>query len=418
MEARRIFDDGHIQEVLDLAMRLGEVLLFSGESAAATTETMLRTARVAGLRDCAVDITLTSITMCYHRGSRAAPLTTMRLVHHRTLDLSRLNAAVRLAGRVQQGGLAPAAAADELDKIVRAPHPYRRWVATAGWAGMAGSVAALLGGGVGVIGVAVGVTALIDRVGRTVNRYGLPPFFQQVLGGLLATVTTVALLATGLLGPGTVAPLVVAAAMTVLLSGLSLVGTVRDAISGYYVTAAGRSVEVAISAAGLLAGVVLGLQADAAAGVGLQVAAEVRGGGPVAVRVVAAGLVAGCFALAGYAPARFIAVAALVGATGFGAYTLGELAGLGPVTATGFAAVAVGVGAALFHRLTGGPQLVVTLAGITPLLPGFTAYRGTYQLAVQGSAEGVVTVMLALVIGLALAAGVVLGEWFVSRLIP
>lgn len=90
MAARRILDDGHSQEVLDLAMRLGEALLASGESAAATTETMLRTATAAGLPDCAVDITLTSITMCYHRGAHAAALTTMRLVHHRTLDLSRL----------------------------------------------------------------------------------------------------------------------------------------------------------------------------------------------------------------------------------------------------------------------------------------------------------------------------------------
>ncbi|MGH8922125.1 MAG: threonine/serine exporter family protein, partial [Actinomycetes bacterium] len=218
---------------------------------------------------------------------------------------------------------------------------------------------------------------------------------------------------TGLLGPATVAPLVVAAAMTVLLSGLSLVGTVQDAISGYSVTAAGRMVEVAISSAGLLVGVVLGLQADPTVGVGLQVAADVQGGGTLVVRVVA-----GFFALAGYAPARFIAIAALVGAMGFVVYTLGELAGIGPVTATGFAAVAVGAGAGLFHWVSGGPQLAVSLAGIAPLLPGFTAYRGIYQLAVQGAAEGVVTVMLALVIGLALAAGVVLGEWLVSRLTP
>lgn len=45
-------------------------------------------------------------------------------------------------------------------------------------------------------------------------------------------------------------------------------------------------------------------------------------------------------------------------------------------------------------------------------LPGHLPTRGS------GTVEGVVTVMLALVTGLALAAGVVLGEWLVSRLIP
>ena len=39
---------------------------------------------------------------------------------------------------------------------------------------------------------------------------------------------------------------------------------------------------------------------------------------------------------------------------------------------------------------------MVTLAGITPLLPGLTAYRGFYQLAVEGVADGLVTVTLAL----------------------
>ena len=42
-----------------------------------------------------------------------------------------------------------------------------------------------------------------------------------------------------------------------LLSGLSVVGSVQDAISGYYVTAAGRAAEIALLSAGLLAGVIL-----------------------------------------------------------------------------------------------------------------------------------------------------------------
>ena len=60
------------------------------------------------------------------------------------------------------------------------------------------------------------------------------------------------------------------------------------------------------------------------------------------------------------------------------------------------------------------PPLVVTLAGISPLLPGLTAYRGFYQLSVEGLADGLVTVTLALAIGLALAAGVTLGQ-FLTR---
>jgi len=60
------------------------------------------------------------------------------------------------------------------------------------------------------------------------------------------------------------------------------------------------------------------------------------------------------------------------------------------------------------------PPLVVALAGISPLLPGLTAYRGFYQLSVEGLTDGLVTITLALAIGLALAAGVTLGQ-FLTR---
>jgi uncharacterized membrane protein YjjB (DUF3815 family) len=76
--------------------------------------------------------------------------------------------------------------------------------------------------------------------------------------------------------------------------------------------------------------------------------------------------------------------------------------------------VVVGIATGLLRRVGGVSPLVVTLAGITPLLPGYAAYRGFYQLAVEGLADGLVTVTVALGIGLALAAGVAFGD-FVAR---
>lgn len=58
--------------------------------------------------------------------------------------------------------------------------------------------------------------------------------------------------------------------------------------------------------------------------------------------------------------------------------------------------------------------MVVTLAGVTPLLPGLAAYRGFYQLAIEGPSEGLVTITIALAVGLALAAGVALGQFVAS----
>ena len=412
----KVPDDARVQQVLDLCMRVGEVLLSSGESVDETTRTMMRLAAAAGLSAVDVDITFSSITMCCHRGMAAAPVTSMRLVRYRALDLTRLEEVAEIVERVERAELDVEEASAELSDAVSAPHPYPRWVATAGWAGLAASVALLLGAAPITALAAFFVTGLIDRLGRLLNRWGLPSFFRQVVGGLVGTGGTLALFAAGVIPPGTRPSLVVAASITVLLSGLSVVGTVQDAISSYYVTSAGRVMEIALLSAGLLTGVVLALKIGFAFGVVLEVAGELpTGAGRFSLSVLAAALAAASFSLAGYARWRPLLAAGLAGAAGWGTYgALTQILEVGPVAATGAAAVVVGIATGLLRRGGGISPLVVTLAGITPLLPGFTAYRGFYQLAVEGLADGLVTVTVALGIGLALAAGVAFGD-FVAR---
>ncbi len=409
-------DDARVQQVLDLCMRVGEVLLSSGESADETTRQMLRLAAAAGLSAVDVDITFTSITMCCHRGMAAAPVTSMRLVRYRSLDLTRLAEVAAVVDRVEQGRLDIESAATALSEAVAAAHPYPRWVATAGWAGLAASIALLLGAEITTALVAFVVTAVIDRTGRLLNRWGLPAFFQQVVGGMLATGATLALFAAGAFPPGTRPSLVIAASITVLLSGLSVVGTVQDAISSYYVTSAGRAAEIALLSAGLLTGVVLALKIGFAFGLVLEVAGELpSGAAQFGISALAAALAAASYSLAGYARWRPLIAAGLTGAAGWSTYgLLTQVLSFGPIAGTGAAAVVVGIGTGLLRRGGGISPFVVTLAGITPLLPGFTAYRGFYQLAVEYTVDGVVTVTVALGIGLALAAGVTFGD-FLAR---
>ncbi|MDN5747606.1 MAG: threonine/serine exporter family protein [Pseudonocardia sp.] len=406
-------DDARVQEVLDLCMRIGEVLLSSGESVDETTSVMLRIAAASGLSAVDVDVTFTSITMCCHRGMAASPVTSMRLVQYRSLDLTRLLAVGRVIDQVEAGDVDVRAAATELSEAVNSRHPYPRWVATVGGAGLAASIAFLLGGGLVTGLAAFGVTASLDRIGRLLNRRGLPPFFQQIVGGALATGTTVALFGLGAFPPGTRPSLVIAATITVLLSGLSLVSTGQDAITGYYVTSAGRAMEIVLLSAGLLVGVVLGLRVGLEFAPPLEVAGELPVGvGRFGLSMLAGATAAASYALAGYAPVRSLVAAALTGAAAWGTYgVLVQVAGVGPVPSTGAAAIVIGLASGMFRRGGGVPPLVVSLAGITPLVPGFSAYRGFYQLAVEGVADGLVTITLALAIGLALAAGVSFGDY-------
>ena len=297
--------DERVFQVLDFCLQVGEVLLSSGEAAADTSATMTRLAHACGLATVEIDITFTSISMCCRRGRSVAPVTSMRVVRFRTTDLTRLASVTRIVDQVVRGEIALPAAEAALVKAVGARHPYPRWLATVGWAGLAAAVALLLGGGPMIWLTAFVVTALIDRIGRLLSRWGVPPFFLQIVGGFVATLSTLGLLAAGALPPATDPSLVVAASITVLLSGLSLMGAVQDAISGHPVTAAGRAVEIALLSAGLLTGVIIALKV----GIGFELSLDP--GEPVAADVtrfgistLAAAAAAALSALAGYAPLR------------------------------------------------------------------------------------------------------------------
>jgi uncharacterized membrane protein YjjB (DUF3815 family) len=275
---------------------------------------------------------------------------------------------------------------------------------------MAAAVSYLVGGGHLLALSAAAVTALIDRVGRLLNRRALPFFFQQIVGGALATGAALALYASGLL-PSVKPSLVVASGIVVLLSGLSLVSTVQDAITGYNVTAAGRTMEIVMLTAGLIAGIALALRTGLLFGLQTSMSDPLPpliSGVPM--QFVAGAGASACFALASYAPPRALLIAGIAGAIGTTSFGLLTVTGMDPITSSAIAATIVGFGGAVMSRRLRIPPLVVAVSGMTPLLPGWTTYRGLYQLT-QGDGRGLSTLVLASGIALALAGGVVFGEY-------
>ena len=411
VEGPALPDDSTVHLVLDLALRVGEAQMAGGAGVADVTDTILAVTTAYGLPNTEVDVIYTSITVSCHRGTEAAPVTTMRVVRGRSVDYTRLAAVEGLIRRITSGGITPVDASAEIERISRADHPYPRWVATLAWAGMAGGVAFLVGGSPLLAGTAAAVTALIDRVGRVLNRRGLPFFFQQVVGGALATTVAMVMYATGM-APSVRPSLLVATGIVVLLSGLSLVGTVQDAITSYNVTAAGRTVEITLLTAGLIAGVALTLRASVQFGVQTTMADPLP---PlisdVPVQLVAGAATSAFFALANYAPLRALPMAAAAGALGATTYGLLTLVDVNTITSAAAAATVVGFGGTVVARRLRTPLLVVAVAGMVPLLPGWTIYRGLYQLTVDGDTSGLSTLVLAAGTALALASGVVLGEY-------
>jgi len=407
-----------ITEVLDLALRVGEVLLSSGAATADVTTDILTITSAYGLPRCQVDITFTAISISAHRGLSSPPVNTMRVVNYRSLDYTRLAEVDRVIRSAQQGMVTARQAHGELDRLTTAPHPYQRWVATLAWSGMAASIALLVGGGWLVCAVAFGSAAVIDRAKRLLNRTGLPFFFQQVVGGFIATLPAALLFAAQDVLRLTVRPSQVAAAgVIVLLSGLSLVGSMQDAITGAMVTAAARFLEVLILTAGIIIGV--GLALKLASGVGIML--PPLGSSSVAlsqlpVQVLAAAGSGAFFALACYAERRALLFAAAAGAAGFAVFgVLQHIAG-GTLMASAAAATFVGFAGGVLSRRYRIPPLVIAVSGITPLLPGLAVYRGLFAMTNSDPVTGLSEMSAALGIGAALASGVVLGEWMARAL--
>src|SRR5690606_3874920 len=287
-----------------------------------------------GLTRCDVDVTYDSIRVWADRGPRLPPAGTMRIVRYRSHDFTRLAAADRLTRRIRDQVLSPAAARAELDAIVAAPHPYPRWMSTLGWSLMAAAIAALLGADLLVSALAFLTTGAIDRANRTLNQYGLPFFFQHVVGGFIAATPAVLLATFGEpLGVRIDATLVVAAGITVLLSGLALVGSVQDAITGAPITASARMLEVVMMTGGIIAGIALALRLGVTVGATVP-AIDLNAGRDITdlpVKIIAGAAAAAAFALACYAERRALTAAAFGGAAGTICYLFVQHMGFGPI---------------------------------------------------------------------------------------
>jgi uncharacterized membrane protein YjjP (DUF1212 family) len=401
-------DDLSAHAALGLALRIGESMLAVGAPAADVTATVLRVAAAYGLTSCQIDITFTSITVSYDRED-AVPLTAMRIVRTSRTDYTRLQGITDLARAVGAGGLDVEEAHHRLDRVVSAPATYRRSVHALGWAGLAGSVGFVLGGGWLEALVAALTTALIEQVLRGLGRRSLPLFFQQAAGATIATGVAVLLLAWDV---DVRTSLVVAAGIVVLLAGLSLVGAAQDAISGFPVTAGARAFEVVTLTAGIVVGIAGVLDLAQRAGIPLTVVTTSSSTVPFAVGLAASAGIAGGWALACHARPRAIVLAAAAGALAWTTTWAAGGVGAGPAVASGVAAVVLGFCGELLTQRLWVPTQVIAVCGIVPLLPGLAIYQGLFAIVVDADIEGGLTALVgAAAVGLALAAGVTLGEY-------
>ena len=79
-------DSRETYKILDLALRIGEILLSSGAGAADVTATMLGITRHYGLRNADIDVTFTLLRMSYQDDPDEMPVLLTRNISQRDID--------------------------------------------------------------------------------------------------------------------------------------------------------------------------------------------------------------------------------------------------------------------------------------------------------------------------------------------
>ena len=408
----RVSETREIYKTLDLALRVGEVLLSSGAGAADVAATMLSVARATGLRGVDVDVTFTALSMSHQPSYDEPAMIQTRNVKQRDIDYEDLTNVDIIITELIRGDIDRDQARSRLAQIVSSGHRLPRWASTLGWGYMGMGVGLLVGGDWIVVLIAFAAAIGIVLLQRWMSLRRLPSFYQQVAGGLLAT-----LLATGV--AATEVPvdpsLAVTASIIMLLAGIGFMGAVQDALTGYYITAGARLLEVMLATAGIIAGVSGGLTVAQMMDVPIALDPGAAVFSDLPLVTFGAALCAGAFAFASYAPYRSLLPIALIGGLGQLISYLMDVQGFGRAWSAALAAIAIGVVSYAVAGRVRVPPLVVVVSAIVPLLPGLSIYRALSEMA-AGETAGILSMATAAAIAIALASGVILGEYIAQPL--
>lgn len=418
---------------LDLALRVGELMLRCGAGAPQVESSVIAVAAAAGLDNLEVDITLQSLLVQCTTGS-GAPITMLRVVRSASHDFARLTAVHEFVETLVTEGYDREAAATRLREIRRAPRFWPSWAVRGSLGVVAAAIATMLGAGLVAALVAGASALLVGLAARSLGRRGLPEFYQCAIGGFLATVMAWSAFSLGARGWLPVSSsefaFIVAGGITVLLPGRTVASAFEDAISGYSVTGAGRMFAVFLTTAGIILGVATGLSLTLALAEvsGLELAspsivATRALNAPVGLALVGASIVGVAGAVSLRSRRRLVLPSGVLCAVSVGvSLAVARVDRLGPLAAAGCAAMVLGFAGRLIALRLGAPAMVLVVPASYGLLPGLAIFRGLYEM-VNGSSKaagslslqgGITTLLGAMAVLLAIAAGSVLGEFLAA----
>ncbi|WP_236541348.1 threonine/serine exporter family protein [Spiractinospora alimapuensis] len=398
---------------IDLILRVGELLLASGEATEAVNDAMLSLSVAFELPRTEVSVTFTAISISCHPGANQIPITGERVVRRRTLDYFRVSELHRLVQDSALGMLELDEALQRLRAIKNDRSPYTNMLVVTGFGLIAASASVMMGGGLIVAAAAFVATVLGERVSVFLARRGIAEFYQMAGAAAISAAIGVALLsADSWTGTGVQAGAVITGNIMALLPGRPLVSSLQDGIGGSYVSAGARLLEVFFTLGAILSGV--GAVAYLAVRLGVDMKLDnlpVADTDPtnIAVLLGAAGI-AMAFAVSLSVPPRMLPAIGVMGVLIWLVFAwMRHSLGVPSVVATVIGAITIGVIGHWLARRTQRPALPYIIPAIAPLLPGSILYRGLLELSTGDGVGGLLSLSEAVAVGLALGAGANLG---------
>lgn len=405
-----------VPRVLDLTLRIGELLLAGGEGAEDVEAAMFAVTRSYGLDRCEPTVTFTLLSISHQPSLVDDPVTASRTVRRRGTDYTRLAAVFRLVDDITTEDVEVSLedAYGRLAEIRRNRHPYAGWVLTCAAGLLAGAASVLVGGGALVFIVAAAGAMLGDRLAWLCAGRGLPEFYQFLVAAMPPAAMGVLLTLTHStdIRPSAV----ITGGLFALLPGRALVAGVQDGLTGYYITAAARLLEVMYFFIGIVTGVLLILYLGVQLGVGLNPEARFVAVDRPVIQILASMALSLAFAVLLQQERSTVLMVTLNGGVAWIIYgAMARTGEISPVAATAVAAGLVGLFGQLFSRYRYTSSLPFITAAIGPLLPGSATYFGLLGVA-QGELDaGLASLSTAVATALAIAIGVNLGSE-ISRL--
>ncbi|MEU9188034.1 threonine/serine exporter family protein [Streptomyces sp. NPDC048484] len=404
-----------VPRVLDLTLRVGELLLAGGEGAEDVEAAMFAVCRSYGLDRCEPGVTFTLLSISYQPSLVDDPVTASRTVRRRGTDYTRLAAVYQLVDDISddETEVSLEESYRRLAEIRRNRHPYSGWLLTLATGLLAGAASVLVGGDVIVFVAAVVGAMLGDRLAWLCAGRGLPEFYQFTVAAMPAAAMGAALTIAHV---DVRASAVITGGLFALLPGRALVAGVQDGLTGYYITAAARLLEVMYFYVGIVIGVLVILYFGVKLGAELDPDAAQLSSNRPGWQIAASMLLTLAFAILLQQERSTVLIVTLNGGVAWSVYGAMHYAGeISPVASTAVAAGLVGLFGQLMSRYRFASALPYTTAAIGPLLPGSATYFGLLAIAKSDVDEGLVSLTKAAALAMAIAIGMNLGSE-ISRL--